>query len=153
MENKNIYTVYVHTDPDNKKYVGITKRDPEDRWKNGYGYATNSNSKFYDAIRDIGWENFTHEIIATNLLKEDAEQLERELISQYDSTNEMCGYNFLDGVPRNDKNKKQYTNTLRMTPEMGHKLQLIADKELRTVNNLITYVLTKYIEQYNLDKC
>ena len=152
MIDNNKYTVYIHTDPDNKKYVGLTRRNPEDRCKNGYGYASNNNQKFYDAIKEIGWENFTHEIIAENLSREEAEQLERELIYQYDTTNDECGYNILDGVQRSERAKKQYVNTIRTAPEMGHKLQLIADKELRTVNNLITYILMKYIEQYDLSE-
>lgn len=32
------YKVYIHTNKlNNKKYIGITKQDPERRWKNGWG--------------------------------------------------------------------------------------------------------------------
>lgn len=33
MEN---YKVYMHTLPNGKRYVGITKQEPEKRWLNGY---------------------------------------------------------------------------------------------------------------------
>lgn len=33
------YTVYRHTSPSGKVYIGITSMNPEKRWgKNGYGY-------------------------------------------------------------------------------------------------------------------
>jgi hypothetical protein len=36
------WCVYVHTNKFNgKKYVGITSTKPEDRWRNGRGYARN----------------------------------------------------------------------------------------------------------------
>jgi hypothetical protein len=35
----NNWKVYCHTFPNGKKYVGITKRSPEERWhKDGSGY-------------------------------------------------------------------------------------------------------------------
>ena len=148
----NTYSVYIHTDPDNKKYVGMTKKSPEERWMGGKGYAYNNNQTFYNAIVEIGWDNFTHEIVACDLSQEDAEQLERELIHKYNTTNRLYGYNVLPGVIHSDRASKQYTNTIRFSPELGKKLQEVADKEMRTVNNLITYVLTKYVEQYGLDK-
>lgn len=150
--NNNTYSVYIHTDPDNKKYVGMTKNAPEERWqKGGKGYATNNNQTFYNAILEIGWENFTHEIVAYNLSREEAEQLERELISKYNTTDRACGYNILPGVLRSERATKQYINTIRFAPELGKKLQIVADKEMRTVNNLITYVLTQYVNQYDIN--
>ena len=85
------YCVYVHTAPDGKVYVGITMKKPEYRWNNGKGYKTNKH--FYNAILKYGWDNFAHEIVATNLSKEDACKMEQELIAQYDSTNKSKGYN------------------------------------------------------------
>lgn len=32
------YTVYKHTSPSGKVYIGITKRKPEYRWNKGKGY-------------------------------------------------------------------------------------------------------------------
>ena len=36
---------------------------------------------------------------------------------------------------------------VRMTPEMKDKLQKIADKEVRSLSNLILRILTEYLEQ------
>ena len=59
------YTVYCHTNKINgKRYVGITKQKPETRWNNGKGYST---QYFKRAIDKYGWEEFTHEILFTNL--------------------------------------------------------------------------------------
>ena len=37
MENKN-YTVYMHICPNGKRYIGITKLKPQERWGNGKSY-------------------------------------------------------------------------------------------------------------------
>jgi len=37
---------------------------------------------------------------------------------------------------------------LRISPEMREKLQKIADKEMRSLSNLIKKILTEYLQQY-----
>lgn len=88
------YSVYVHTSPSDKAYVGITKRHPEDRWANGNGYK---NPYFCQAIKKHGWDNFKHEIIQSGLSKDEAERIERELIKKFNCTDRMYGYNILPG--------------------------------------------------------
>lgn len=85
------YIVYVHTTPNNKKYVGITKQDANNRWKNGLGYTTQI--LFYRAIQKYGWNNITHEIVANELSKDDACALEVQLIAKYKTNNPKYGYN------------------------------------------------------------
>ena len=91
----NNYSVYIHTNnQNNKKYIGLTKQTPKKRWKHdGFGYKTQP--KFWNAIVMYGWNNFTHEIVATNLTAEEAGKLEKELIKKYDSINN--GYNVSPG--------------------------------------------------------
>lgn len=91
------YTVYVHTNKRNgKKYVGITSKEPKQRWDSGYGYYLNK--PFYHAIKKYGWnDGFTHDIIADGLTAECAAELERELIAHYDSNNPQHGYNRTGG--------------------------------------------------------
>lgn len=69
----------------------MTSQIPERRWRNGKGYI--GNKHFYRAIEKYGWHNFSHEILYTNLGKEEAENLEVKLIAEYDSANPNKGYN------------------------------------------------------------
>lgn len=90
------YCVYCHTNKINgKKYVGITSQNPEQRWRNGNGYR--NNEYFFRAIEKYGWHNFLHEILYTDLSKEEAEQLEIELIAEWDTTQNKNGYNIESG--------------------------------------------------------
>lgn len=85
------YTVYKHTTPSNKVYIGITKQKPERRWQNGNHYK--GNPHFYRAILKYDWKNIRHEIVKDGLTKKEACNLEIELIAKYDSTNPDKGYN------------------------------------------------------------
>ena len=86
------YCVYVHTNNYNlKKYVGITRRKPETRWNNGYGYLYNNH--FYSAIKKYGWDGFSHDVIASNLTKDEAENFEKILILKLKSYQREFGYN------------------------------------------------------------
>lgn len=98
------YTVYKHTAPNGKVYIGITKQKPEKRWNNGNGYKDNEH--FYRAIRSYKWENFKHKIIADGLAKEQACNMEIELIAKYDATNPKHGYNNTMGGETNIPSKE-----------------------------------------------
>lgn len=94
MEMERKYTVYKHTTPSGKVYIGITSRDPKVRWANGHGY---SNPYFKAAIIKYGWDNIDHDILYTGLNKEEAESKERELIAFYRSAEREYGYNITLG--------------------------------------------------------
>lgn len=89
------YTVYQHITPNGKSYIGITSTDPHERWKNGRGYR--HNEYFDNAIKKYGWGNIEHKIIKTTLSKEEAEQMERELIAKFKSNERDYGYNITSG--------------------------------------------------------
>lgn len=91
----NNYKVYIHIFPNSKVYVGITKQKPEYRWRNGKKYGNNKYMK--NAIQKYKWENIEHKILYDNLNKEEAEQIEIELIKKYKSDNREFGYNILKG--------------------------------------------------------
>lgn len=75
-----------------KKYVGITSYNPKRRWgSNGINYKYNKH--FYCAIQKYGCNNFEHIILFNNLTKEEACEIEKELISFHNSTNPDFGYN------------------------------------------------------------
>lgn len=85
------YTVYKHTSPSGKVYIGITRKKPEKRWDNGRGYKHCPHMAA--AVKKYGWENIRHEILATGLTKVEAEALEVQLIAAYKSNDRRYGYN------------------------------------------------------------
>lgn len=89
------YCVYKHTCPNGKVYVGITSKNPIVRWAKGNGY--NHNTHFHNAILKYGWNNIKHEILYTDLSKEEACEKEIELIAEYKSNNPDYGYNLSSG--------------------------------------------------------
>lgn len=92
----NNYVVYMHINRANgKRYVGITCRNPVKRWQNGRGYFRNKH--FSDAIEKYGWDSFDHLIIRSELTKEQACELERQLIAEYQTQDKEKGYNITDG--------------------------------------------------------
>lgn len=91
------YIVYKHTNKINGKvYIGQTYNLYE-RWRcQGKNYF--SSIKFFNAIKKYGWNNFIHEVLYTNLNKEAADKLEKELIVKYNSIKN--GYNLKEGGSR-----------------------------------------------------
>ncbi len=92
MEERN-YTVYKHTSPSGKVYIGITSLKVKERWDCGRGYK--KNRYFNNSIKKYGWENIVHEILFENLTKNEAETKEIELIAYYKSMN--ISYNIENG--------------------------------------------------------
>lgn len=110
MENKN-YIVYMHISPSNKRYIGITSQKPNRRWRNGKAYK--HNDYFTKSINKYGWDNFKHIILFEELTKEEAINIEEELIAKYDTTNRDKGYNILKkgdiiGVDNSGENSYWY---------------------------------------------
>lgn len=90
------WTVYVHTSPSGKYYVGITsQKNLNQRWRNGEGYVKNDH--FYRAIQRYTWDAFTHEIIAEHLTKDEACKMEIKLIAELKSNDYHYGYNISSG--------------------------------------------------------
>lgn len=90
-DKMNNYKVYEHLFPNGKRYIGITCRSLKERFKNGYGYV--HNEYMTNAINKYGWCNVEHKLLFDNLTKEQAENIEIELIKKYDLTNRKNGYN------------------------------------------------------------
>lgn len=127
------YCVYVHTSPSGKKYVGQTGTEPEKRWgKNGANYLKKKNGNylhpaFAHAIVKYGWENIEHEIVSSNLTREEACNFEKLLIEKLGTKNRKYGYNLKDGgyggggfsedtlkkMSESRKGKKQSEETIR----------------------------------------
>lgn len=86
-------TVYIHTTPDGKRYVGATHMNPEYRFNKGRGYKYQF---FYQAVLKFGWENISHQLYEVDT-EEELKYLEKYLISYYDTTNPEKGYNISKG--------------------------------------------------------
>lgn len=90
-----MYTVYKHTCPNGKIYIGVTSLNVKSRWgKNGSLYK---NMLFGKAIQKYGWDNIEHEILFDNLNKDEAEKKEIELIAKFKSNMRDFGYNVETG--------------------------------------------------------
>lgn len=106
------YIVYMHITPNNKKYIGITKeKNPRERWRKGKGYWANEH--FTSAINKYGWDNIQHIILYKELLKEEAENKEKELIEKYNTTDREYGYNIEKGGCLNKEVSQETREKLR----------------------------------------
>ena len=104
METEKLFSVYKHTCPNHKIYIGITSNKINRRWQNGFGYRENKH--FFNAILKYGWDNIKHEILLTNLTKEEACKKEIELIAFYKSNQSKYGYNSSTGGERPTTGRK-----------------------------------------------
>lgn len=107
-----MWTVYKHTTPSGKVYIGITQQLPKNRWLCGHGYKTNKH--FYNAIKKYGWNSISHDVIAEFPTQADAEELERALIFEYKSYDKNFGYNkALGGHALSKDSRKKIGDTRR----------------------------------------
>lgn len=90
------YTLYLHTFPNGKVYVGCTQQKPSVRY--GYlGEGYSNQEKMWSAIQEFGWDNIKHEVLETTEDRERASELERQYIDKYKSTDSEFGYNTRTG--------------------------------------------------------
>lgn len=104
------WIIYCHKNKINgKSYIGQTSQKTYQRWgKSGKQYRLQS--KFYNAIKKYGWDNFEHVILEENIESlEKANEREIYWISCYNSV--KAGYNCsfggggIKGVPCSEDNK------------------------------------------------
>ena len=133
----NTFCVYCHISPSNKKYVGISC-DPQKRWASGRGYS--KNYRFYRAIKKYGWDSFKHIIVADNLSTEDAKDMERKLISQWNLTDFKFGYNLREG---GDGSFSPHSRELMSASRIGN-TNCKGNHLSRETKNKISKSLSKY---------
>lgn len=130
-----MYTLYKHTTPSNKVYIGITSQTVERRWRKGVGYAKNIH--FRRAIELYGWDNIRHEILAEGLCENEAKEKEKQLIKEYNSTDPKYGYNITKGgdtrvVTEETRLKMAIANKgKKRTPEQIQRYKLAASKRVK----------------------
>lgn len=77
-----------------------------------------------------GWHNFAHEILYTELTKEQAEELEVELIQEFDSANPDKGYN----IERGGNGTGRVTNETRQRISEALKGHICSDETKRKIS-------------------
>ena len=102
--SENTWSVYRHTFPDGKVYIGKTKEAPEERWGT-YGRNYQGQRKIFNAILAFGWNNIKHEVLFNNLSAEEAILKEQELIKLSDADGLAGNYNVQFAKP-DPKEKK-----------------------------------------------
>lgn len=153
------FYVYVHINKiNNKKYFGITSREPHKRWGvNGYGYLRKdkhgkyTQEVFARAIKKYGWDTFEHVILYEGLTETEAKQKEIELIAlhhTYVGDPACCGYNLTRGgegclqydskeaaIEANKKCIKQWIIRMQQDPELHAKklIQLHKTQQKRKI--------------------
>lgn len=90
-----IYSIYLFTFPNNKKYCGYTSQAVERRWNNGNGY--DKCPLVHKAIIKYGWENIKKEVIFTTSNQQAAYDKEKEIIAKLQLQNPEYGYNLDEG--------------------------------------------------------
>lgn len=93
----NTYSVYLHVFPNGKRYYGITRRDPEARWREGKGYMQKGQVRMRNAVLKYGWVNVTHIVLLSNLTQEEAQAAERYLVENNNTVDPRFGYNMTRG--------------------------------------------------------
>ena len=91
------FVVYMHRCPNGKVYIGTTSAiKPSNRWgRNGRSY--HGNTAFYADIQKYGWDNIEHTILADNLTKDIACNMEYSLIQHYKNEHPDMLYNVMPG--------------------------------------------------------
>lgn len=148
-----MYTVYKHTTPNGKVYIGITSQKPTARWNEGKSYL--KQKYFGSAILKYGWENIKHEILFEDLTKEEACKKEIELIAEYKSNQKEFGYNLSSGgefggkgvrLSEETRNKMSESRKGDKNCNFGKHLSKITKEKLRLSH------LRENLSQETLDK-
>lgn len=161
METQN-YTVYRHISPSGKIYVGITSRDVKLRWRdNGLGYLNRQpngsfvHPYFANAILKYSWNNIKHEILHTNLTKEEACKLEVQYVAEHKKLG--LSYNITDGGEGHSsvtspetilKLKESHKGIKQSQETIQKRVSKIIGKTRTPEQNMKT---SKPIEQYSKD--
>lgn len=86
-----MYSVYILTVKDGRKYIGATSMKPKTRWNHGNGYR--HIQELWEIICGDGWESVSAEVVASGLTEEDASILEQTLIEEYQTIDPRRGFN------------------------------------------------------------
>ena len=124
-----MYSIYVHTTPDGRKYVGSTSQEPNRRFGNGLNKYKHCN-RFLEAIKLFGWDNIQHQVLETVEEKETALKREEYYTLLWRTNEPEFGYNIYVGykneeirkkISENNKGRKQSEETKKKKSEIQKK--------------------------------
>lgn len=148
------WIIYVHQSPSGKVYIGKTKQRPIDRWGyNGINYFYNKNTKFANAIRKYGWNNFKHYIIAKGLSLEEANYIEKALIHYHRDILRNC-YNLADGGEGNGHLHSKETKQKLSLLNRGKRVSDFTKKKMSVANGrpvIVVDNLNNIVEYHSID--
>ena len=130
-----LYTIYMHTSPSGKSYIGQTKNIKQR--EAAHKIPSSKCRAFSNAIRKYGWDNFVHVILANDLTLEQANVLEESFIAEY-NTMAPTGYNLRSGGQNqliSDEVKQKLSEARKgkpRTPEHQAKLNEAAKNRKRS---------------------
>src|ERR1017187_925056 len=110
----------------NKVYIGQSNKEKE-RWRQHKYYARQEKPIQYihRAMAKYGIENFAYEVIAACVTQVDTDEIETQLIKQYDSRNKSYGYNIAPGGN---------ASWNRLKPEMIEQIITLSQTGLDTIS-------------------
>lgn len=123
-----MYSIYVHTTPDGKKYVGSTSLEPNRRFQGGNHYKHNIH--FYDAINFFGWDNIKHEILEIVEDKETALKREEYYTLLWRTNEPDFGYNIYVCQNKSEETKNRISEKMRVIKKKPVRLKNINTGEI-----------------------
>ncbi len=112
-----MYSVYILTVPDGRKYIGTTAMPVEKRWNHGNGYRFCRS--LWEIVRAVGWDAIAKEVVGHDLTEDEASELEQMLILKYRSTESDFGFNTEGGGLRSSKRVLEATRRRQSESHMG----------------------------------
>lgn len=143
------YTVYKHTTPNGKVYIGQTKKSLSDRWKaNGKGYTCHKHGFFWKAIEKYGWENIKHEVLKEGLTQEEADRFEKYYIELFKSNQRDFGYNSQTGGSNGYKYSEE--SKRKISEGLKHHYQECGKPDAQKARQVLQEKQKRAIAQYDL---
>lgn len=147
------YKIYVHIFPNGKLYIGQTRLSLSYRFgKNGNKYK--GCKRFYEAIKENGWDNIKHILLFDDLSSEMADIIEIYLIKKYKTYDINYGYNMTlggkDGVYK--KSCSQYDLDGNFIYEYSNISIAVEKYGYAIYQNLVGDTLSAYGYQWSYDK-
>ena len=95
---------------------------------------------FWNAIEKYGWDNFSHEVVASGLTKEEACELEIRLVAENKTQDRNFGYNILEGgtapsIPE-EVRQKMSVSMMGNKSGLGHPCSEEKKKKITVISQL-----------------